>query len=95
MLDKNLTIYEMHDKKRVRAPMGDMLHNFLKNPAYKVTFYAPPTVLQKIVDVYGPIEDATHIPKGYVPSMIHIQIEQTRFVKKLMFGNFSKEMILP
>jgi hypothetical protein len=52
-------------------------------------------MLQKIVDVYGPIEDTTHIPKGYVPSMIHIQIEQTRFVKKLMFGNFSKEMILP
>lgn len=95
MLDKNLTIYEMHDKKRPVAPMADLLVRFLKNPAYKVTFYAPPAMLQKIVDVYGPIEDMTHIPKHYVPSMIYIQIEQTRFVKKLMFGNFSKEMILP
>ena len=95
MLDKNLTIYEMHDKKRPIAPMADLLVRMMKNPAYKVTFYAPPTVLQKIIDVYGPIEDMTHIPKGYVPSMIYVQIEQTRFVKKLMFGNFSKEMILP
>jgi len=95
MLDKNLTIYEMHDKKRPVAPMADMLMRFMKNPAYKVSFYATPQMLQKIVDVYGPVEDLTHIPKSYVPSMIYIQIEQTRFVKKLMTGNFSKEMILP
>lgn len=95
MQDKNLTIYEMHDLKRPKVPMGDMLHRMMKNPAYKVSFYAPPTLMQKIIDVYGPVEELLHVPKHYIPSMIFVQIEQTRFVKKMMLGNYAKEMILP